>query len=114
MPPADFAFLDRLADAADAVTLPLFRAGIAVEVKGESVGDFDPVTEADKGAELALRAVIRAAFPDHGIAGEEFEDHAPDAMQVAAAMRPYIAAHVAAGGRAHSVTRRATSDTAPT
>jgi tRNA-dihydrouridine synthase A len=33
------------------------------------------------------------------------DDHAPDAMAVALAMRGYIAAHVASGGRAHSVTR---------
>jgi histidinol phosphatase-like enzyme (inositol monophosphatase family) len=74
VPIADFAFLDRLADAADAVTLPLFRVPIAVEAKTEGDGDFDPVTEADRGAEAAMRAIIRAAFPDHGIEGEEFAD----------------------------------------
>ena len=35
-------------------------------------GVFDPVTEADRGAERAMRALIEARFPDHGIAGEEF------------------------------------------
>ncbi len=33
------------------------------------------------------------------------EDHAPSPWQVAAGMRPYIAAHIAAGGRMHEVTR---------
>jgi tRNA-dihydrouridine synthase A len=33
------------------------------------------------------------------------EVHAPGSMAVAHSMRDYIAAHVAAGGRAHSVTR---------
>lgn len=68
----DFAFLDRLADAADAITLPLFRSTFAIDVKRAAAGDVDPVTEADRGAERAMRAVIEAAFPDHGIAGEEY------------------------------------------
>ncbi|MFN4158479.1 MAG: tRNA dihydrouridine(20/20a) synthase DusA [Gemmobacter sp.] len=33
------------------------------------------------------------------------EDHAPSAFEVAAAMRPYILAHLAQGGRLHQVTR---------
>lgn len=37
-----------------------------------SGGDFDPVTEADRAAERALRAAIEARFPDHGIWGEEY------------------------------------------
>lgn len=35
-------------------------------------GDYDPVTEADEAAELAMRALIEAEFPEHGIWGEEF------------------------------------------
>ena len=58
------------ADAAAKCTLPLFRTGLAVDNK-LSVG-FDPVTEADKGAETAIRAVIAEAFPDHAIIGEEW------------------------------------------
>jgi myo-inositol-1(or 4)-monophosphatase len=34
-------------------------------------GVFDPVTEADRDAERAMRALIEARFPDHGIFGEE-------------------------------------------
>jgi myo-inositol-1(or 4)-monophosphatase len=78
----DFAFLDRLADAADAVTLPLFRSALAVDVKAAKAGDVDPVTEADRGAERAMRAVIEAAFPDHGIAGEEYGATRGDARSV--------------------------------
>jgi myo-inositol-1(or 4)-monophosphatase len=65
-----FAFTDLLADAARAAILPYFRAPNLVENKG---GDrFDPVTEADRAAEAAMRALIEAEFPDHGILGEEY------------------------------------------
>lgn len=63
-------FLRRLAGAAEAQTLPRFRARGAVSNKLE--GGFDPVTEADREAELALRRLIRAEYPDHGVLGEEF------------------------------------------
>lgn len=65
------AFADDLADAARAAILPHFRAGVAVESK-HSIYRFDPVTEADKGAERAIRALIEQRFPDHGILGEEY------------------------------------------
>ena len=58
------------ADAAATRTLPLFRTILAVDNKYE-VG-FDPVTEADRAAETAIRAVISEAFPDHAIIGEEW------------------------------------------
>ena len=60
------------ADIAAAVTLPRFRSGLAVDNK-EAVG-FDPVTEADKEAELAIRKLLGERFPDHSILGEEWED----------------------------------------
>ena len=66
----DREFFDRLADAAKAQTLPRFRTGISVANK-EAAG-FDPVTEGDRAAETAIRALIEAHFPDHGILGEEF------------------------------------------
>jgi myo-inositol-1(or 4)-monophosphatase len=62
-----------LADHARLITLPLFKEGMVVENKAGG-GDFDPVTNADKMAELALREMISAAFPDDGIIGEEFDD----------------------------------------
>ena len=58
------------AEAAAAHTLPLFRTGLAVDNK-LSAG-FDPVTEADKGAEKVIRSIIAEAFPDHAIIGEEW------------------------------------------
>jgi len=58
------------ARAAAARTLPLFRTGLGIDNKLAS--GFDPVTEADRGAETAIRAVIAEAFPDHAIIGEEW------------------------------------------
>ena len=63
-------FMRRVAAAAAAQTLPRFRQKGAVANKLES--GFDPVTEADREAEKAIRALINADFPDHGILGEEF------------------------------------------
>ncbi|QKV20357.1 histidinol-phosphatase [Oricola thermophila] len=65
----DIAFLQRLAAAAAAETLPLFRNPALVENK-DSEG-FDPVTAADKQAETAIRSLIEHEFPEHGIVGEE-------------------------------------------
>lgn len=65
----DLSFFDELAEVAALQTLARFRQGIRVENK-KSDG-FDPVTEADKAAERAIRAKIEAHFPDHGILGEE-------------------------------------------
>lgn len=65
----DAEFMRRIARAAAAETLPRFRRIEAVENKLAS--GFDPVTEADQEAERAIRALINAEFPDHGILGEE-------------------------------------------
>lgn len=62
-------FMRRIAAAAAAETLPRFRAQGAVVNK--LAAGFDPVTEADREAERAIRALIGAEFPDHGILGEE-------------------------------------------
>jgi myo-inositol-1(or 4)-monophosphatase len=56
------------AEAAGAVIRPLFRSALLVEAKG----DASPVTAADRGAEQAMRALLRERFPEHGIWGEEF------------------------------------------
>ncbi|HTR17176.1 MAG TPA: inositol monophosphatase family protein [Acetobacteraceae bacterium] len=63
------------ADAAGAVIRPLFRSGIAADLKG----DESPVTVADRGAEQAMRALLGERFPEHGILGEEFGLDRPDA-----------------------------------
>ncbi|GBF58651.1 histidinol-phosphatase [Candidatus Phycosocius bacilliformis] len=67
------AFAHELADVAGAAILPYFRAGAAIENKAEQ--GFDPVTAADKAAEQAMRAKIRAERPEDAIVGEEFDDH---------------------------------------
>lgn len=69
-PTVSRSFFDRLADAAAEVIMPRFRAGIAVDNK--KAGGFDPVTAADREAELAMRRLIAAEHPDHGIYGEEY------------------------------------------
>ena len=58
------------AEAAAAHTLPLFRTPLAIDNK--FVVGFDPVTEADRGAETLIRAVIAENFPDHAVIGEEW------------------------------------------
>lgn len=65
------AFAERLADAAASAIKPYFRAELQVEDKGSTL--FDPVTVADKAAERAMRELIRAEYPTHGILGEEEE-----------------------------------------
>jgi histidinol-phosphatase len=48
-------------------TLAYFNQGTAVEWKA----DASPVTAADRESEALMRKIIGAAFPDHGILGEE-------------------------------------------
>lgn len=64
----DIALAARLADAAGDVIRPLFRGDWAHERKGDS----SPVTEADRAAEAAMRALLESYRPDDGIIGEEF------------------------------------------
>lgn len=76
------AFLDfshQLAGAAGAAALPLFRNCDDVEDKPGKSG-FDPVTQADRDAEQAMRQMISRTYPAHNIKGEEFgfEDKGSD------------------------------------
>ena len=64
-------FATGLADAARSITLSAPAGMIAVDNKG-GAGLFDPVTKADRWAEKVMREQIADAFPDHGIAGEEY------------------------------------------
>jgi inositol-phosphate phosphatase/L-galactose 1-phosphate phosphatase/histidinol-phosphatase len=57
-----------LADAARAAIRPAFRTPLAVDDKP----DRSPVTVADRAAEDAMRRLIEARCPAHGIIGEEF------------------------------------------
>ena len=70
----DFADLwpvaEALADAARAETLRHFRSpDLSAESKR---ADFDPVTEADRSAERAMRRVLSERRPEDGVLGEEF------------------------------------------
>ena len=64
-----------LADAAGAVIRPYFRTKLAVDDKA----DLSPVTAADRAAEAAMRQLINARFPGHGIIGEEYGRERDDA-----------------------------------
>jgi myo-inositol-1(or 4)-monophosphatase len=67
------AFARTLADASRIETLRVWESGSSVEDKGGE-GAFDPVTEGDRAAERAMRAMIEVHHPDHGIMGEEYPD----------------------------------------
>ena len=61
-----------LADAARPETLRHFRRpGLEADDKSGKQG-FDPVTEADRAAEAAMRELLARERPDDGIVGEEF------------------------------------------
>ena len=64
----DLALALRLADVAGAAIRPLFRGQWSEEKKA----DRSFVTEADRAAEAAMRALIEAEFPADGIIGEEY------------------------------------------
>lgn len=77
--PADhLPFAHRLADAAGEVVRRYYRTDIAVDAKA----DASPVTAADREAERAMRALINAHHPEHGIAAEEFGVERADAELV--------------------------------
>ena len=67
---ATIAFAHRLADASGEVIRPYFRQRIEIINKLED--SFDPVTEADKGGERAIRAILDAERPQDAILGEEY------------------------------------------
>jgi len=56
------------ARAAGEVALKYYRTGFDVTIKADAT----PVTQADQGAERAIREVLGRAFPAHGFLGEEF------------------------------------------
>jgi inositol-phosphate phosphatase / L-galactose 1-phosphate phosphatase / histidinol-phosphatase len=62
------ALAGRLADAAREEIRPRFQQKIATEKKA----DISPVTEADRAAETAIRALLAAERPDDAVIGEEY------------------------------------------
>ena len=74
-------FANELAEAARAEILPYWRKPIEVEskIEDERAVAESPVTIADRNAEKAMRALIEARFPEHGIYGEEFGSVRADA-----------------------------------
>lgn len=61
---------NQAADAAARITMKYFRNALQVDNKaGEHA--FDPVTQADKEAELVIRDILTSAFPTVGFYGEE-------------------------------------------
>lgn len=66
---ADLELALELADLADAITLPRFRAAdLVVTTKP----DLTPVSDADRAAEEEIRRCLAADRPDDGVLGEEF------------------------------------------
>ncbi len=56
------------AKAAGEIALSYYRGGVEVTIKPDQT----PVTQADREAEQAITAILRRAFPDWGVLGEEF------------------------------------------
>jgi histidinol-phosphatase len=74
-------FVNELATLSGKAILPFFRSAIPAEDKSRG-GAFDPVTEADRAGESAMRHLIKRTFPTHGIIGEEFGEERADADYV--------------------------------
>lgn len=67
----DLRFAHRLADAADAVTLARFRA---LDLRVETKPDLTPVSDADRAAEEAVRALVASSGRGEAVFGEEGGD----------------------------------------
>ena len=68
---ADLAFALELAELADSISLPRFRAD---DLRVETKPDLTPVTDADRAVERALRERIAAERPGETVLGEEEGD----------------------------------------
>jgi histidinol-phosphatase len=64
----DLAFAHELADLADSLSLPRFRAA---DLRVDEKPDLTPVSDADRAVEEALRAAIAERRPGEGFLGEE-------------------------------------------
>jgi myo-inositol-1(or 4)-monophosphatase len=65
--------MHELADASGAVIRPYFRVDVSITDKTDpdDAAVYDPVTEADRNGEMAIRNLIRERYPRHAILGEE-------------------------------------------
>ncbi len=70
----DLALALRLADAADAISLPRFRAA---DLQVTAKPDLTPVSDADLAVERSVRSVLAIERPDDAIVGEEFGESNP-------------------------------------
>lgn len=68
-------FSHQLADAVGEVHRKYFRQPVSTEYKEDS----SPVTQCDQESEAVARELIMRHFPQHGILGEEFPPHQPEA-----------------------------------
>jgi histidinol-phosphatase len=75
----DLEFAHFLADAADTITLSRFRAR---DLRVETKPDLTPVSEADRAAEEAVRALVAASGRGEGVLGEELGDDGGDAKWI--------------------------------
>jgi histidinol phosphatase-like enzyme (inositol monophosphatase family) len=74
----DLLLAQRLADAAGEAIRPFFRMAFEIEAKA----DASPVTQADRAAEAAMRAILAQERPGDGIVGEEYGDERADAERI--------------------------------
>ena len=77
-PDAYVTLAQELADAAGEIVRGYFRQSYDIATKPDAT----PVTEADRAAEQAMRAILEDRQPDHGIFGEEFGTVRADAEYV--------------------------------
>jgi histidinol phosphatase-like enzyme (inositol monophosphatase family) len=68
-------FAGHLADESGAIVKRHFRSSFSFELKT----DKSPVTVADRQAEAAIRRLIGATYPAHGVIGEEYGQDRPEA-----------------------------------
>jgi histidinol-phosphatase len=75
----DLAFAHELADVADAVTMPRFRAA---DLRVDTKADTTVVSDADSAAEEAIRERVHHGRPGEGVLGEEGGEDAGDVRWV--------------------------------
>ena len=76
---ADLRFAHMLADAADDITLKRFRA---LDLRVDTKPDLTPVSDADRAAEEAIRALVASSGRGESVYGEEFGDDGGDAKWI--------------------------------